>query len=499
MKGPAFQDVVRKLGPLKISEKVAQKKKKMFLLLLLWVFVVEARLPRFMVIGEQKCGTSSLYRFLGRHPSISAPRNKENHYWSIVVQYDEKSCEILGECPKVTSDQPRPSEEHCGKQGHSKFAPSRWVRSVSETSRRQDNATLLGQKTLLTGDFSATYLASPCAPPAVLAFYRNNSNNVDDDDVNNNISASRRRRRSRRFLEEKETPFVPRQKMVLRLPRLVAVIREPVSRAVSRIAEKISLSRSFFVASKEKETLQVYYASVDLVARALVESPNRTVVRRTTKDVLRISPRSVGDTLPELKACLAAHPPSIGNLQKRARCAQASAILGHSLYGVTLRNWAFHFGLENILVVRNEDLADEPLVVLRHIADHIGADPAFYDHRKKQEPAPPFGEKRALLEEVGKNNSSLDDDGEGFFKRKFNPSGCATPKDQKKQYKPNWSGLCDTNDNKQPLDIVAYVRDRRPPWWTLLQNFYEHYEWPLLPYHSQPSSRTNLEASLWAT
>jgi hypothetical protein len=38
-------------------------------------------LPQFLVIGAQKSGTTSLYRYLGRHPEVVRARRKELHYF----------------------------------------------------------------------------------------------------------------------------------------------------------------------------------------------------------------------------------------------------------------------------------------------------------------------------------------------------------------------------------------------------------------------------------
>lgn len=40
------------------------------------------RLPDFLIVGAQRCGTSSLYRYLGQHPSISPSIRKEVEYFS---------------------------------------------------------------------------------------------------------------------------------------------------------------------------------------------------------------------------------------------------------------------------------------------------------------------------------------------------------------------------------------------------------------------------------
>ena len=39
-------------------------------------------LPGVLVIGAQRCGTSSLYKYLGRHPAVLAPLRKETEYLS---------------------------------------------------------------------------------------------------------------------------------------------------------------------------------------------------------------------------------------------------------------------------------------------------------------------------------------------------------------------------------------------------------------------------------
>lgn len=46
--------------------------------------VVPARvLPSVLLIGAQKCGTSSLHHYLVQHPDVGASRNKEMHYFDL--------------------------------------------------------------------------------------------------------------------------------------------------------------------------------------------------------------------------------------------------------------------------------------------------------------------------------------------------------------------------------------------------------------------------------
>jgi len=41
------------------------------------------RLPEFLIIGGQRCGTTSLYRYLARHPSVRAATGKELQFLSL--------------------------------------------------------------------------------------------------------------------------------------------------------------------------------------------------------------------------------------------------------------------------------------------------------------------------------------------------------------------------------------------------------------------------------
>jgi hypothetical protein len=40
------------------------------------------RLPNFLIIGAEKCGTTSLYYYLKQHPDVYLPKRKELHYFS---------------------------------------------------------------------------------------------------------------------------------------------------------------------------------------------------------------------------------------------------------------------------------------------------------------------------------------------------------------------------------------------------------------------------------
>ena len=47
-------------------------------------------LPDFVIIGAQKCGTTSLYSFVVKHPSIAPASQKEVHYFSVRYKFGEQ-------------------------------------------------------------------------------------------------------------------------------------------------------------------------------------------------------------------------------------------------------------------------------------------------------------------------------------------------------------------------------------------------------------------------
>ncbi|MGC9502458.1 tetratricopeptide repeat protein [Baaleninema sp.] len=55
--------------------------------------------PDFIVIGAQKCGTTSLYYYLNEHPNLFLSLNKEIHFWSI--NYDKGLDWYLAHFPPV--------------------------------------------------------------------------------------------------------------------------------------------------------------------------------------------------------------------------------------------------------------------------------------------------------------------------------------------------------------------------------------------------------------
>ena len=49
----------------------------------------EVKLPNFLIVGCQKCGTSSLHHYLANHPSVWSPEKKELHFFDYYYDYGE--------------------------------------------------------------------------------------------------------------------------------------------------------------------------------------------------------------------------------------------------------------------------------------------------------------------------------------------------------------------------------------------------------------------------
>ncbi len=51
------------------------------------LFNEEVKLPNFLIVGGQKCGTSSLHHYLANHPSVWSPEKKELHFFDYYYDY----------------------------------------------------------------------------------------------------------------------------------------------------------------------------------------------------------------------------------------------------------------------------------------------------------------------------------------------------------------------------------------------------------------------------
>jgi len=61
--------------------------------------------PNFMIIGQVKCGTSSLYRYLTQHPQILPAIKKEIQFWNLKSHSKRKLEWYLSHFPAISSEQ----------------------------------------------------------------------------------------------------------------------------------------------------------------------------------------------------------------------------------------------------------------------------------------------------------------------------------------------------------------------------------------------------------
>ncbi|MEH7322822.1 sulfotransferase domain-containing protein, partial [Cytobacillus firmus] len=59
-------------------------------------------LPHFLIIGAQKCGTTSLYNYLIQHPNIISAKHKEIHFFD--YNYNKGSNWYINQFPLLPSN-----------------------------------------------------------------------------------------------------------------------------------------------------------------------------------------------------------------------------------------------------------------------------------------------------------------------------------------------------------------------------------------------------------
>jgi hypothetical protein len=217
-------------------------------------------LPDALVIGAQRAGTSSLYKYLEAHPQLMPSIRKETEYFTFWFDKGE-----------------------------------RWYRSHFPTELRMAAARRGGRK---AASFEATpyYLFHPLAPPRAAG-------------------------------------VVPEA-------RLVAVLRNPVERAFSHWQHEVRGGRE----------------SLSFEA-ALEAEPERTAAEEQ---------RLLDD------------PTYRSNRHHRF------SYVGRGRYAIQLERWLDHFPRAQLLVIRSEDLYQDPSPVFLRIVEHMGVDawepPEFRNH-----------------------------------------------------------------------------------------------------------------------
>jgi len=107
-------------------------------------------LPSFMIIGERKCGTTSLYRYLTEHPSVLPSRVKETHFFS------QSSRVVRREFDRYRSYFPAPGDAVANTQMMDLDAQDQIVETMLEVPIDPD-------RDYITGEASANVLAT--VPP----------------------------------------------------------------------------------------------------------------------------------------------------------------------------------------------------------------------------------------------------------------------------------------------------------------------------------------------
>ncbi|EFJ43994.1 hypothetical protein VOLCADRAFT_95855 [Volvox carteri f. nagariensis] len=164
--------------------------------------------------------------------------------------------------------------------------------------------------------------------------------------------------------------------------KLLAVLRDPVSRVLSRFMEQKALKFGACHAEVVNETFQSY------VAKELdkLECCRKLAARYTGGNggTQRGQPAVAYGAATTREQQQQQRPAAgwgggmdLGNWMA-AQCAAKSNILGWSVYDVFLENYLAHFPQEQLLVLYTDELAADPLAVLRKVEGFLGAEPGNY-------------------------------------------------------------------------------------------------------------------------
>ena len=206
-------------------------------------------LPDYIIIGAQKCGTSSLYRYISEHPSAAPAIGKEVHFFD----------------------------------WHFERGPS-WYRAHFPSMLYGAAFRARTGRKLVTGEASPYYIFHPHVPARV--------------------------------------------KALLPQVKLIAMLRDPVERAIS----------SYF---------------------HQVRSGNETL---TLAEALEQEPARITDAAERLA----------GGQKARSRAHRKFSYLARGIYADQLEGWLEHFPREQLLVLRSEDLFADPAQSLARVFEFLG-------------------------------------------------------------------------------------------------------------------------------
>ena len=215
-------------------------------------------LPHFIIIGAQKCGTSSLYAYLTAHPQVIGASWKEVFFFD--NQFD-------------------------------KGLP--WYRAHFPLARR------LERRSAVTGEASPYYLRHPCAAERIAS--------------------------------------------VLPEIRLIALLRNPVDRAISHYWHQVK---------RDREPL-------------------------TLEDALAAEDERVGDAEAALRA----------DCSRRRENHQRFAYVRGGLYAKQLKRYGEHFDSEQLLVLKSENLFRHTQFTFNRVTDFLGLAPWSLEQDKPRNTA----------------------------------------------------------------------------------------------------------------
>jgi hypothetical protein len=209
-------------------------------------------LPQFVIIGAQKCGTSSLYRYLNEHPAVAPAAGKEVHYFDL----------------------------------HFRRGP-RWYRAHFPTVLYSEFFRVRTGQRLMTGEASPYYMFHPRVPERI--------------------------------------------KTLLPAVKLIALLRDPVERALSAFHHQVR---------RGSEPLPFI--------EAIEQEPHRLAgeVEKLTRD----------DTY-------------------RSHAHRHHSYLARGIYADQLEAWMRVFPREQILVIRSEDFFERPAGIVAGVLSFLGLPP----------------------------------------------------------------------------------------------------------------------------
>ena len=114
-----------------------------------WITGPFRMLPGFVIIGSQKCGTTSLYDFIVRHPAIKEAKTKEIQYFAFNNEWSKF---------KLGPDYPVAKQEKFGVNWYKSNFPTKFEAWVHYHKTNQK---------MLTGEATTMYLHHPGVPDKV--------------------------------------------------------------------------------------------------------------------------------------------------------------------------------------------------------------------------------------------------------------------------------------------------------------------------------------------